>query len=345
MSKVSIIVPIYNVEKYVATCLDSLLKQTFTDFEILAVNDGSPANEQTIIEDYAKKDKRIIPIQKENGGYGSVLQLAIARCESDYFLVCDPDDYLAEDALAILVEQAEKNKSDLTIGAKYYIYEGSDDQDFDPSYNTKYTTLKAEEIYQAQTEEFNDLFFVDASPHTKLYRTRVAKGIEFPKKISYTDNVLFYLSLLQAKQVVYTDRARAYYLVDRVGNSTTDLAPKVILQNVQAFTSILEQAEKIKDKPSFFYYRMFESYKYMFQMIRRINGEREEIEKILQDLYQFVRKLSPQRKQILKHYDVMNLYGKNEQRQDYLLLDKSRLLSQLSYQYSTSKLLREKYKK
>ncbi len=342
MAKVTIIVPIYNVEKYVSTCMDSLLKQTFTDFEIYAVNDGSPANEQVIIEEYAKRDSRIIPIQKENGGYGSVLQLAIEKCSSEYFLVCDPDDYLDDHALEILVDLADKNKSDLTVGAKYYIYEGSEDQDFDPSYNTTYVTLKKEEVYTPQTKEFDDLFFLDASPHTKLYRTAIAKGIQFPKKISYTDNVLFYLSLLQSKRVIYTDRAIAYYLIDRVGNSTTDIAPKVISQNIQAFTSIINQAKKIKNVPSFFYYRMFESYKYIVQMLRRIKGEKKELHKVVKELYAFSRLLSQYRSQIHENYSVMNRYGVREQKQDHLLLSKSNFVSYLSFSYTIKKLMSEK---
>ena len=100
MSKVTIIVPIYNVEEYVAKCLDSLLRQTYSDYVIYAVNDGSPKNEQPIIDRYAAAyPEKVVAIRKENGGYGSVLEMAIARLDSEYFLVCDPDDYLADDAL------------------------------------------------------------------------------------------------------------------------------------------------------------------------------------------------------------------------------------------------------
>ena len=75
MSKVTIIVPIYNVEEYVAKCLDSLLRQTYSDYVIYAVNDGSPKNEQPIIDRYAAAyPEKVVAIRKENGGYGSVLE-------------------------------------------------------------------------------------------------------------------------------------------------------------------------------------------------------------------------------------------------------------------------------
>ena len=84
MSKVTIIVPIYNVEEYVAKCLDSLLRQTYSDYVIYAVNDGSPKNEQPIIDRYAAAyPEKVVAIRKENGGYGSVLEMAIARLDSE----------------------------------------------------------------------------------------------------------------------------------------------------------------------------------------------------------------------------------------------------------------------
>ena len=86
MSKVSIIVPIYNVEKYVSKCLDSLLRQSFSDIEVIAVSDGSPDNSKDIVLDYCGKDSRVKFVEKENGGYGSVLEKAIEHINSDYFI-------------------------------------------------------------------------------------------------------------------------------------------------------------------------------------------------------------------------------------------------------------------
>ena len=85
MARVSIIVPIYNVEKYVEKCLQSLLRQTFKDIEIWAISDGSPDNSIEIIKKYSKKDKRIKCVEKENGGYGSVLEYAIKKINTEYF--------------------------------------------------------------------------------------------------------------------------------------------------------------------------------------------------------------------------------------------------------------------
>ncbi|MFV0379318.1 MAG: glycosyltransferase family 2 protein [Anaerorhabdus sp.] len=321
MAKVVVIVPIYNVEKYLKSCFDSLLSQTFKDFEIYAVNDGSPYGEEPIILDYCKKDSRIKYIKKENGGYGSVLELAISKSDAPYFIVCDPDDYLKEDALEILVDLADKTDSDICVGAKYYVYDGSDQKDFDPSYNVKFTTLKKEVVYHKNEEAFDNLFYLDVSPHTKLYKKEVAKDIKFPKKVSFTDNVLFYLSLLNSNKVIYCDRAIAYYLIDRPGNSTTDVSKKVISQNVEVIKSVLKQAANLKDVSSFFYYRMFESYKYIIQQLRRV--KEDDLDKEISDIYSLLCELKKNRTEILKHYEKENIYGKIEQFKDkYILSDK-----------------------
>ena len=97
---VTIIVPIYNVEKYVEKCIKSLLSQTFKNIQILAVDDGSPDNSKDIIRKLSKKDDRVKLVVKENGGYGSVLQYAIKNIQTEYFIVCDPDDWLRQDLIS-----------------------------------------------------------------------------------------------------------------------------------------------------------------------------------------------------------------------------------------------------
>lgn len=321
MAKVTVIVPIYNVEQYVRTCLDSLIKQTYTDFEVWAINDGSPANEQEIVEEYAKKYPFIKAIKKENGGYGSVLQYAISNLKSDFFLVCDPDDYLADNALEVLVSQAEVSQADLTIGAKYFIYSDSDGQQYDASYNTEYVTLSEEKVYKHGTEEFNDLFFVDPSPHAKLYKKKVAEKIVFPTKVGYTDNLLFYISLLSSDKVSYCSKACAYYLIDRQGNTSTDLKPRVLEQHVVVFTTILNQSKTLSAVPAIFYYRMFESFKFIFYTSRRIEATKEVLTNELMNLYRVVELLVPYKKEIMSYYKKYTKNRSIEQIKDKLLLN------------------------
>ncbi len=292
--KVSILVPIYNVEKYVRVCLDSLLAQTYPNIQIYAINDGSPANEQVIIEEYAKQyPDKVKAIQKENGGYGSVLQWGIENCDSEYFLVCDPDDYLRNDAVETLVNLAKKHSADVVIGGKYFIYSDGSEQDYDAAYNTNFVKIVPDQAIQMGTKEYEDLFFVDPSPHAKLYRRELAKRIQFPTKVGYTDNLLFYSCILQSKVSVYTDQALAYYLIDRAGNTMTDVKPQVIDAHTRVFTEILAQTKGLPGVCGMYYYRMFEAFKFTFYQLRRISGTKEEKLEKAQNLYQFLEDLQP----------------------------------------------------
>ena len=322
MAKVTIVVPIYNVEQYLRACFDSLLKQDPEEAVIMAVNDGSPDNSVQIIQEYTERyPGRIRFIDKENGGYGSVLELAVREMDTPYFLVCDPDDTITEDAVHTLLELAEKTGADLTVGAKNFVYHGTDRKDYDAAYNTAFVKLKPQEVYNAGTDAFNDLLFIDPSPHAKLYRRELAKDISFLKKVGYTDNMLFYLSLLKAEKVVYTDRALADYLVDRPGNTMTDVSVKAMRGQIRVFTAIAEQAAAYPSVPDIFWYRMFESYKYMLYQMRTVSGTPEEKQELLDELYGFVEKLIPHRQAVIPWYDRYSASRFLEKRRDKALLD------------------------
>ena len=97
--KYSIIVPVYNVEKYLKNCLDSILSQTYKNFEVIVVNDGSPDNSQKIIDEYKKKDKRIKAYKKENGGISSARNFGIKKAKGDFLIFVDSDDSVNKELL------------------------------------------------------------------------------------------------------------------------------------------------------------------------------------------------------------------------------------------------------
>lgn len=108
MKVVSIIVPVYKVEKYLRRCVDSILAQTFTDFELILVDDGSPDNCPTICDEYAKKDDRIRAIHKKNGGVSSARNTGMEVAQGKYFLFCDSDDYVSPYWCETLYKQIEE---------------------------------------------------------------------------------------------------------------------------------------------------------------------------------------------------------------------------------------------
>lgn len=324
MKKVTVVIPTYNVEKYIRKCLDSLVAQDSDEFEVLAINDGSPANEQPIIDEYCAKYPFIHTIVKENGGYGSVLALAIQTITTPYMLICDPDDYLAPHAISTLLKASQNESMDIVIGAKNLVYFDNAEEKYDISYNQNFVTLKENEVYLKKSQAYNDLLYVDPSPHSKLYRVSMLKEICFPKKISFTDNILYFIGLLNAEKVVYISDPLAYYLIDREGNTMTDVKVGVIKAWRLVELSILQQAANIKDVPDMFYYRMFETYKFiMYDKVVKCNKQDPEFQPALYSLYDIIKELLPYRDSIMTYYRQKYNAGFVEKFRDNQLLNKN----------------------
>lgn len=320
MAKLSIIIPTYNVEKYIRICLDSLVAQTSKDFIAYVINDGSPANEFEIANEYASKYDFIKSIKKENGGYGSVLNMAFSIIETPYVLVCDPDDYLVENAVEKLLGLIQSNDADMVCGAKNLIYSDNQEVIYDVSYNKKMVTLESEICYERNKDGFETLYFIDPSPHAKVYRTDHVRRIVFPEKVSFTDNLLFILSLNQAEKVIYTKEALAYYLIDRAGNSSTDVKPHVIDYWLKVQKEILLQSEAINSKHEVFYYRMFETFKFVFNMIDRVHAEPTVLKQKLESTYQILEPLQAYRNNVEKYYNQFSVVQGKERQNDLKLI-------------------------
>ena len=114
-NKVSVILPVYNAEKYVSATLESLITQTLTEIEIICVNDGSKDNSLKILKEFEKKDNRIMIIDKENQGVWKARMDGIKKAKGEYITFNDADDYVKEDFLESLYKNITENKSDIAI--------------------------------------------------------------------------------------------------------------------------------------------------------------------------------------------------------------------------------------
>ena len=117
---VSVIVPVYKAEAYLHKCVDSLLAQTMTDFEVLLIDDGSPDRSGAICDEYAAKDSRIRVFHKENGGVASARQVGIENVRGEYTIHADPDDWVEPTMLEELYAKAKEDDADMVI-CDYYI--------------------------------------------------------------------------------------------------------------------------------------------------------------------------------------------------------------------------------
>ncbi len=119
---ISIVVPVYKVEKYLHQCVDSILNQTFYDFELILVNDGSPDNSPAICDEYASKDKRVTVIHQKNGGQTAARNAGLKRARGKYVFFVDSDDWLELNALEIACKSAIDNDADIVTFDSYFNY-------------------------------------------------------------------------------------------------------------------------------------------------------------------------------------------------------------------------------
>jgi glycosyltransferase EpsJ len=218
--KVSIIMPVYGVEKYVGRAIESILNQTYTNFEFFCVDDGSPDKSGEICDEYAKKDGRIIVIHKENGGAPSARNAAIDRATGKYMYFMDSDDWTEKTMLADMVEIAENNSSQLVV-AGYYI-------DTYYSETEKFTQEQAwvDKVFVSQ-QEFREnahtLFDLNLlyTPWNKLFSADYIKqnGLYFPN--TFWDDFPFNLSVIRDIESVAVTSKKYYHFIRQRAESET----------------------------------------------------------------------------------------------------------------------------
>lgn len=207
MAKVAIIIPIFNVEKYVHKTIDSVTNQTEKDIEIILVDDGSTDGSGKICDEYALKDERIRVIHKTNGGLSSARNAGIKVASSDYIMLLDGDDFLNAYAVSILNETMEKYPSDFI--QFHYQEVRENDNDLIENHN--------EQIYQAHSlqEMYSNLYKAGgefASACTKMYRKDVIKEVLF-KNIRHEDEMWCTDAFRNGMTVTYIPNVLYYYVM------------------------------------------------------------------------------------------------------------------------------------
>lgn len=205
MTRVSIIIPIFNSEAYLKKCLESVISQFYTNLEIILINDGSIDSSKTIIEEYAAKDKRIIAIHKENGGIGSAYKAAFNVMAGDYVLFVDSDDWLELNAVEELLRLAKKNNADMvSFGIKAFSPEGEEVnlQSFE---NIDLINTTNEAILKTHFEVLRHPTLV------RLYRRELFKDIIIFEQNIGIDEMLTPQLLAKCNRAVYT--SMVYYNV------------------------------------------------------------------------------------------------------------------------------------
>ncbi|MBR1825780.1 MAG: glycosyltransferase [Alphaproteobacteria bacterium] len=186
--KISVIIPVYNVELYLAQCLDSIINQTFDEIEIICVNDGSPDDSLKILKEYAAKDKRIVVIDQENQGLSCSRNNALKIAKGEYILFLDSDDYIRADACEVLYKKSKENNLDMLNFAGTNFKDG-DTQFFQYKSQTMFYLQNGQHIYNPK-EIGSIMKNIPISACRFFYRRQFLNKneIRFPEGINFEDN-------------------------------------------------------------------------------------------------------------------------------------------------------------
>ena len=217
---ISIIMPVYNVEKYVGRAIQSMLDQTLADFEFLIVDDGTPDNSGAICDEYAAKDNRLTVIHKENGGAPSARNVAIDQAKGKYLYFLDSDDWAEPTMLADMVELAERHEAQLVITG-YYIdtyYDGDAHvTQMNSCPDAVYTTKEAFRQHSCPLFDRNLLY----TPWNKLFLNSYIQEHDLRFPTTFWDDFPFNLSVIRdVERVVVSEKPSYHFLRARADSET-----------------------------------------------------------------------------------------------------------------------------
>ncbi len=239
MCKVSIIIPAYNTEEYMAECLDSILNQTLEEIEIIVVDDGSADGTLAILRDYEKRfPEKIKVFHKENGGQASARNVALKYAQGEYLGFVDSDDWIDVDMYEVMYTKAKKENADIVI---------CDMVDHYPTY----------EIYH-HASVFDDKFKVTPSACNKIFKRTFAEGVNFPEGLYYEDFEY------TTKQLMKTDKIslvhKGFYHchcreVSTMNNNNAKMNKDIlsVMENLEAFVKANNWEEKYGEVIEYLY--------------------------------------------------------------------------------------------
>ena len=267
---ISVIVPVYNVEKYLAKCLDTILAQTFSNIEIICVNDGSTDNSRKILAEYAQKDSRVKIVDKKNGGLSSARNAGMKVATGEFYSFIDSDDWIDETMLEKLYNSMVSLNTDISICAVHQYDETNQKiDDSNPYYTLGYfdETFDNKAFSYVETKPF--LLDVCVMAWNKLYRKSFIDECqaEFPNGLIFEDGPFFFSIFFKTKRVSIVRDFLYYYRINRSGS--------IIQKAGKKFLNVIDVVElmynKIKEIPDFedvkytFFRKKVEDFIYRFE--------------------------------------------------------------------------------
>ena len=238
--KLSIIVPVYGVEKYIDKCLNSLVKQSLKEIEIIVVNDGTKDNSQKIIDKYVKKyPDKIKSYIKENGGQGSARNYGLKKATGEYIGYVDSDDFVEKDMYKKLYNKAKENNYDIVVCGNYNVSEDYQNKNIDTFINNYNTDLE-------------NIFFGKMAVWNKIYKRDILikNKLEFKEKVWYEDLAFTLKAIMNSNTFAFIDEPLYDYLI-REGSTMNNSNVKRNLEILEAFNDILSYIQHNKKEEYF----------------------------------------------------------------------------------------------
>ena len=277
MVKVSVVIPVYNVEDFLGECLDSIVNQTLDDIEIICVNDGSTDKSLDILNDYASRDDRFTVIDQENGGHAVATNRGMKLAKGKYLFLMDSDDILELSALEDTYNLAEKKDVDFVLfqAINYYMDTGEYVKKENYSMNALADYVGDRVFNYRDVKDY--LFDISVTPWTKLYNREFIErsGASFPEGLVFEDNVFFWEVLFNAERIVFL---RKHLFIRRwYSESSTQSGGKQFIDTIAVNNLIVQR---------FIDYGLFEEYKEFLynrkikSVLNRYNSTKEEFKQL-----------------------------------------------------------------
>lgn len=243
--KVSIVIPVYNVEKHIERCLDSVLAQTYKNISVIIIDDGSTDSSGAICDSYAEKEERIRVFHTENRGLCNARNAGLDKIKGDYVIFVDSDDYLAPDTIEFLLDRLHKYDADISAGG----YDCVDEEgNSTPREKTSF------DDGAITTDEYWRLFYTDVRTYyvvvwAKLYKGSLWKSVRFPTKrgLYHEDEFVTHQILDQCETIALSNKTIYHYLQRQGSIMGTVYSEK----NLDAAEGILLRCEYFIDKGNY----------------------------------------------------------------------------------------------
>lgn len=246
--KVSVVVPIYNVEKYLRKCVDSILAQSLKEIEVILIDDGSPDKCGEIIDGYAKADKRVKAVHQKNSGYSISVNKGIDLARGEYIGIIESDDFIEKDMYEKLYADAKKNKTDVTKGLFYYYNPTLPKAQQNKVYeNPMYVDLRYAPAGAFKLSEWPRMIGFHASIWSSIYRADFIKKIKIPDTAgaSYQDFPFMCAFLTKAARISVVKKPFVHWRNEpKQGNSTSAGGKKLLFmpENTLRGLSIVDKS-------------------------------------------------------------------------------------------------------